>query len=60
MGSSIKGIEVCKVMMQMLWRDSEINLYNIVKDVVCTEVLQGFTEPSVLPWLVLSILVLSD
>lgn len=39
MESSIKGIEIRKVMMQMLWRDSEINLYNIEKDVVCTEVL---------------------
>ena len=44
----------------MLLRDSEINLYNMEKDVMCTEGLQGFTEPSGLPWLVLSILVLSD
>lgn len=47
-------------MMQTLLRDSEINLYNMEKDVMCTEGLQGFTEPSGLPWLVLSILVLSD
>lgn len=46
--------------MQMLWRNSEINLYNTEKDVVRTEGLQGLTEPSGLPWLVLSILVLSD
>lgn len=41
MESSIKGIEIRKVMMQMLWRDSEINLYNIVKAVVCTELCKG-------------------
>ena len=46
--------------MQMFLRESEMNPYNVEKDVVCADGLQGVTEPSGLPWLVLSILVLSD
>lgn len=56
----MEGIEICKVMMQMPWRESEIILHNMETGVVCTEGLQGVTEPSGPPWLVLSILVLSD
>lgn len=33
MESSIKGIEIHKVMMQMPWRDTEIHLYNAVEAV---------------------------